>query len=173
MFMKTQLKTRLLKRLAILALAFILQTVYVNAQQNALGVRLGTDPGITYKRYFANNGGVELMLHTGYRALLFTGLYEWHLPFNGAPGLYGYLGAGAHFGAYNRVLIYRRYRDGSVRGAYVYDTPSAGVDGIMGLEYRIPSAPVNLGIDIKPSIDFYRGGAYGLLDAAFSVRFRF
>lgn len=160
-------------RLGILAVAFAISTHTVYAQQNAIGIRLGTDPGITYKRYFANNGGVELMLHTGYRGVLFTGLYEWHLPFKGAAGLYGYLGAGAHFGAYNRVLMYRRYRDGSVRAAYIYDTPSAGIDGIFGIEYRIPAAPLTLGLDLKPSVDLYRHTAYGLLDGAFSVRFRF
>lgn len=143
-------------------------------QQDAIGIRLGTDPGITYKHYFANNGGIELMLHTGYRGLLFTGLYEWHLPFPSAPGLYGVLGVGGHIGVWDRVLVYRRKGPpGRIERIYVYPgSPSLGVDGLFGIEYRFAGAPVNLGFDLKPSIDIYRAHPYGLIDAALSVRFR-
>lgn len=159
----------------LIAVAAIILSSQLYSQNNAIGVRLGTDPGITYKHYFSGKGGMELMLHTGYRGLLFTGLYEWHLPFAGTPGLQGYLGVGAHIGSFNRWVVARRRPNGKVDYVYVANgTPSFGPDFIMGIEYRIPGAPVDIGFDIKPGLDFWpRDYIIGTFNSAFSVRYRF
>ncbi|HEY8687835.1 MAG TPA: hypothetical protein VIM07_01270, partial [Chitinophagaceae bacterium] len=34
---------------------------------------------------------------------------------------------------------------------------SIGVDGVLGLDYKIPSAPLNLSLDWQPSIEFGNG----------------
>lgn len=141
--------------------------------RNSIGVRLGTDPGVTFKHYTGGNGGVELILHTGYRGLLLTGLYEWHLPFPTAPGLFGYLGVGGHIGFWDH-WAHRRYNRG--KDEWIWEDghgPSFGIDGVMGLEYRIPNAPLIIGFDLKPGIDIYRRTPYGTINAAFSFRYRF
>lgn len=172
--MKTRSYKLQIKHLAVIVIAMLLSS-QLSAQKNAIGVRLGTDPGITYKRYFAGNGGMELMLTTAsYRGLVLTGLYEWHLPFAGAPGLFGYLGVGGHVGTFNHWVATRRYRNGHTEVIYVDGSgPSFGVDGIMGLEYRIPGAPLTIGLDIKPGIDIYRDAVIGTFNGAFSFRYRF
>ncbi len=173
--MKTATKFKKAIGLALLSFILLISSQStLNAQQkNAIGLRLGYVPGITYKRYFANNGGVELILQTGYRGILFTGLYEWHFPFPTAPGLFAYVGVGGHIGGYNRVWGYRKGK-GPYDDVYIYESrPSVGIDAIVGLEYRIPSVPITLGLDIKPSIDFYYRSAYGRYDGALSIRFRF
>lgn len=67
-----------------------------------------------------------------------TGLYEIHGNIEGAPGLKWYVGPGAHLGLYN----YKGYYD---------DKAVAGVDGVLGLDYKINKAPLNLSIDWQPS----------------------
>ncbi|UPT65676.1 MAG: hypothetical protein M0D57_14205 [Sphingobacteriales bacterium JAD_PAG50586_3] len=160
----------------LIAIALMLCTTNIYSQNsNAIGIRLGSDPGITYKHYFGGNGGMELMLHTGYRGLIFTGLYEWHLPF-GVPGLQGYLGVGAHIGTLDRWVVARRRNNGKVDYVYVEQggRASFGPDGIMGIEYRIPGAPVDIGFDVKPGLDFGpRDYVIGTFNSAFSVRYRF
>jgi hypothetical protein len=173
--MKTCRYTLRLKKAIVIIMALIVSTQLYSQNSNAIGVRLGTDPGITYKHYFGGQGGMELMLHTGYRGLIFTGLYEWHLPF-GVPGLQGYLGVGAHIGTLDRWVVARRRHNGKVDYVYVEQggRASFGPDGIMGIEYRIPGAPVDIGFDIKPGLDFGpRDYIIGTFNSAFSVRYRF
>jgi hypothetical protein len=55
-----------------------------------------------------------------------------------------------------------------------YDNNSAvvGIDGIIGLDYKFRNAPINIGIDIKPFMDFYSGASlFG--DGALNFRFIF
>lgn len=140
--------------------------------QTGVGLRLGTDPGITIKHFVRPNGAIEGILHTGYRGLLVTGLYEWHKPLTDPIGLKLYGGVGAHFGVFNRYGYYRRgpyYYD----VVYVYNRPSFGPDAIIGIEYDFEDIPLNLGIDLKPGIDFYNGYSYMYLNGAFNVRVLF
>lgn len=138
--------------------------------QTGIGLRLGTDPGITVKHFVRPTGAIEGILHTGYRGLLVTGLYEWHKAIGNAeaPGLKLYGGIGGHFGVFNHYYYYRRgyYHD----VVYVYNRPSLGPDAIMGIEYDFTDIPLNLGLDLKPGIDFYSGYGYVYLDGALSVR---
>lgn len=136
--------------------------------QTGIGLRLGTDPGITVKHFVAPNGAIEGILHTGYRGLLITGLYEWHKSVGTEPGLKLYGGLGGHFGVFNRSIYYRKgyYYD----VVYVYNRPSVGVDGIMGIEYYFTGIPLSLGLDLKPGVDFYAGYGYTYLDGALSLR---
>jgi hypothetical protein len=60
-------------------------------------------------------------------------------------GLQWYFGPGAHVGFYNG-----KYGDG------VY----AGVDGVLGLDYKIRSAPINISIDWQPSFEFGDGRGF-------------
>ena len=47
-----------------------------------------------------------------------------------------------------------------------------GIDFILGLEYKFQKAPITLGLDIKPAIDFLEEFP-GYFDGAFTVRFTF
>ena len=71
-----------------------------------------------------------------------AGLYEWTQPvinndFNLYYGVGGHLGAAA-----NKFAI--------------------GIDAIVGLEYKIPNAPIAFSLDYKPSVNFMNLNAYGL-----------
>ena len=138
--------------------------------QTDFGLRLGTDPGITVKYFLRPAGAVEGILHTGYRGLLITGLYEWHkgIGTSDAPGLKLYGGVGGHYGIFRSYHYYYKGPHSDV--VYVYNRPSLGVDGIIGLEYDFTGVPLNLSLDMKPAVDFYSGYGYTYLDGALSVR---
>lgn len=109
----------------------------------ALGVKFY--PGAISIKHFVNNTtaleGLGYFWDKGFRI---TGLYEIHGNINGAPGLKWYIGPGAHVGFYNN-----KYGGGT----------SIGVDGVLGLDYKINSAPINLSLDWQPSFEF--GNKYG------------
>jgi hypothetical protein len=112
--------------------------------RTALGVKIWDGGGISLKHFFDKNAG-ELIGYFWYRGVRFTGLYEIHFDISGAPGLKWYVGPGAHIGFYND-----KYGGGAV----------AGIDGVLGLDYKFNNAPINLSLDWQPSIEFGNGTGF-------------
>jgi len=112
--------------------------------RTALGVKIWDGGGISLKHFFDKNAG-ELIGYFWYRGVRFTGLYEIHFDIAGAPGLKWYVGPGAHVGFYND-----KYGGGAV----------AGIDGVLGLDYKINNAPINLSLDWQPSLEFGNGTGF-------------
>ena len=142
--------------------------------KNSIGLRLGTDNGLTFKHFYKPTWAFEGNVTTGYRGLVGTGLFEKHINIAHRAGLYLFFGGGAHVGQWNHVVYYRRQTgDGYT---YVYrgyePAPSLGVDGIFGVEYKIPDAPFTIGLDVKPYLDAFFPGESGV-DGAFSCRYIF
>jgi hypothetical protein len=105
----------------------------------ALGVKVWDGGGISLKHFFSTNHAGELIAYFWGHGVRFTGLYEIHGDFSGAPGLKWYIGPGAHIGFYNS-------KNGD--GAF------AGIDGVLGLDYKFKGAPINMSIDWQPSFEF-------------------
>ncbi|HEY0057063.1 MAG TPA: hypothetical protein VGB63_17060 [Pedobacter sp.] len=114
----------------------------VNAQyKNALGVRLGDAYGITYKTFIQSDRALDFILNARKNNLSLTGLYEVHNPINGAEGLRWYYGGGGSVGSSN-------YKNDDDRDNGLY----LSVDGVLGLDYVVPGAPLNLSLDWKPAL---------------------
>jgi hypothetical protein len=76
-------------------------------------------------------------------------LYERHVGL-GTNGFKFYYGAGAHINhQYNRKLYYDSLRDRYVY-RYTGSAVGLGIDGIVGLDYKIPAIPLALSVDLKP-----------------------
>ena len=144
--------------------------VYTNysGYNTAIGFRFGgATSGITGKQFISPSTNLEGILSFSPASFLITGLYEVNSNINGDPGFNFVYGIGGHvgfFGDDGRYYVYpeRRYNNVSV----------LGVDFILGLDYKFRNAPINIGIDIKPFVDFYSGTGL-FMDAAISVRFAF
>jgi len=135
-------------RKAILFALILLAVISVQAQskttssssyQTALGVKVWDGGGITLKHFFSGNKAGELIGYFWNRGARFTGLYEIHAVIKSAAGLKWYAGPGAHIGFYN---------DKYGNGGFI------GIDGVLGLDYKFNSAPVNLSLDWQPSFEF-------------------
>lgn len=125
--------------------------------QTALGVKFY--PGaITLKHFVNKEAALEGLGYFWDRGFRITGLYEIHGNINGAPGLKWYIGPGAHVGFYNN-----KWGGGS----------SFGVDGVLGLDYKINTAPIDLAIDWQPSFEFGDGRGFTGNWGGLSIRYTF
>lgn len=160
-----------MKKRILFSLLFTLSIVLSSSAQNlgtsyrtALGIKYAP-AGITLKHFTQNNRALEGIGYFWKDGFRFTGLYEIHGDFNGAPGLKWYVGPGAHIQFWNEEWK-KRYpaRDASV---------AIGVDGVLGLDYKIKGAPLNLSLDWQPSFNFvgytYFEGGWG----GFAIRYTF
>lgn len=124
----------------------------------ALGIKFFDGAGISLKHFVKENAAVEGIGYFWSQGARITGLYELHYGINGAPGLKWYVGPGAHIGFYNT-----KYGGGSW----------AGIDGVLGLDYKINSAPLNLSIDWQPSFEFGTGRGFTGNWGGFGIRYTF
>ena len=155
-----------MKKIGVIALlALIISGISAQAQNEtssyvtALGIKAwGDGAGITVKHFAKPNRALEGIGYFWNRGARFTGLYEFHFDFDGAPGLKWYVGPGVHLGIYNNDNN-NNPNDGNDSGTYI------GIDGVLGLDYKFTGAPINLSLDWQPSIElgpnrgFY--GAWG------------
>ena len=153
-----------MKRL-FLATIVLFSFVKVQAQQNtgsdyktALGVKVY--PGaVTVKHFLNNNAAVEGLGYVTTDGFRLTGLYELHYGLGDVEGLKWYVGGGGHAGIWSDSWK-NKYptREGGL---------AIGVDGVLGLDYKIKGAPLNLSFDWQPSFNiigynYFEGGWGGL-----------
>ncbi len=153
-----------MKRL-FLAAFVLLSFTNLHAQQNngssyktALGVKVY--PGaVTVKHFISGNNAIEGLGYISSDGFRLTGLYEIHNDLAGVEGLKWYVGGGGHVGVWSDTWK-NKYptRDGGL---------AIGVDGVLGLDYKIKGAPLNLSFDWQPSFNligynYFEGGWGGL-----------
>lgn len=126
--------------------------------RTALGVKVY--PGaVTVKHFLKPTAAVEGLGYISSDGFRLTGLYELHYNLGNVEGLKWYVGGGAHVGIWSDSWK-NRYptRDGGL---------AIGVDGVLGLDYKISGAPLNLSFDWQPSFNligynYFEGGWGGL-----------
>jgi hypothetical protein len=128
--------------------------------RTALGVKVWDGGGISFKTFVAPNNAVEVIGYFYDKGTRLTGLYEIHGNVVDAPGLKWYIGPGAHLGFYD----YSEYKG---------DKVVAGVDGVIGLDYKINRAPINLSIDWQPSFEFADGRGFAGSWGGLGIRYTF
>ncbi len=118
----------------------------------AAGVRLGGgNYGITVQQLVAPRVTIEGIAGLGTREYSGTVLGEYHFGILG-PSLNYYFGAGGHLG-HNKDA-----------GGF------SGLDGIVGVEYKVAFLPIALSFDFKPSLEF-GSDDYARFPTAFSIRY--
>lgn len=118
--------------------------------QTGVGVKIGYWGGgaLDVKHFMNPSSALEGLLSFGSHWFTITGLYEFHGPVTGAPGLLWYVGPGAHLGFWNGGYK----RDHDYGGAFF------GIDGVLGLDYKFNGAPIDLSLDIQPEVSIPDGG---------------
>src|SRR5688572_16714269 len=100
------------------------------------GIKLSSGVAFTYKKFVTVKHALEAQAMFHREGLRLVGLYEFHFPLEGIGGLAWYAGPGAHIGVYRS-----KYKE-------LYNSNTDfGIDGVIGLDYKIPNAPVNLSLD--------------------------
>jgi hypothetical protein len=149
----------------LLAAMVLLFFASANAQMNdgpdyktAIGVKVY--PGaISVKHFFKDNIALEGLGYVTEDGFRLTGLYEIYNDIKTVEGLKWYVGGGGHVGVWSDAWK-NKYptRPGGLL---------IGVDGVIGLDYKIQGAPLNLSFDWQPSFNiigynYFEGGWGGL-----------
>lgn len=128
--------------------------------QTALGIKIWDGGGITLKHFITDRNAIEGIGYFYRRGFRLTGLYEIHGDIDGAAGLKWYVGPGAHIGFYNN-----KYYDNS----HVV----LGIDGVLGLDYKFNTAPINLSIDWQPAFEFANDFGFNGSWGGLGIRYTF
>ena len=121
------------------------RTTYEKAYNSAIGVKMY--PGaITLKKRIRDEKYLEGIAAFWKRGVRTTVLYEVQASLFDVDGLNWYYGGGAHVGFYKPKE--KEYTS----------TPLLGIDGVLGIDYKIKGAPINLSLDWQPSFEFGSGG---------------
>jgi hypothetical protein len=133
--------------------------------KQAIGGRFGAANGITYKHFIndqghAIDGILNFQGNRKYGVFKLVGLYQIHntIPALDYQGLRWYYGAGGGLGFYNN----KEFDESKV---------ALSVDGVIGIDFKIPNTPVNLALDWKPMLELSPNAGMKFDGFGLSVRF--
>lgn len=140
--------------------------------QTGIGLRAGETSGLTVKRFLNESTALEGIFGLWNHGLSITILYEKYVPAFKVNGLNWYFGGGGHLAVKNRH--YYRYYDRGRYYYYQYNNTGLGIDGIAGLEYKIPKTPLAINLEVKPYIEIIsRGEIWSSIDPGFGIKLTF
>lgn len=129
--------------------------------KSALGIRIGDSQGINYKTFVASKNAVEGILTIDNGGFGITGLYEIHGTAFSSRDFNWYIGGGGHLYSYGNG--YYHHNNGLV----------VGLDGIIGIEGKIRSIPLAIGLDWKPAFNIINASSLHTNAIGLSVRYCF
>lgn len=137
-----------MKRLLII----LLFPLVVNAQEykGAVGIRGGESGGVTLQLFSDENSAAQGLLSFRRSGMQLTVLSEKYLPvfLSYSDHIFLYQGYGGHLG-YER---WYKWKDGDWPDYdhHMRSSPLVGIDGVVGLEYRLFKLPLKFGLEYKP-----------------------
>lgn len=159
---------KLIIALCVTVATFFATEVAAQTYNSAIGLRLGYPTSLSYKTFLSEKAAFEGILgfrsnSVGWRWIAIGAAYQVHNPINGVAGLQWYYGGGAS--------LYLWSFDDDV---FFEDESnvSFGIQGYLGLDFKIPNAPINLSLDWVPT--FFIGGygsGFGADYGSLSVRY--
>ncbi len=141
-----------MKKLILVAIAFIGFTAFMNAQEisdNAIGLRLGDSDGfgaeVSYQRALGSNNRLEVDLGwrdgKNYDGFKLTGLYQWVWQLDGDFNWYA--GVGGGLGSFS----FNNNNGNDFTDTFVFAA------GDIGIEYNF-NIPLLISLDFRPEIGF-------------------
>ena len=133
------------------------------AYHQAIGLKFPGGLLVTYKKFIAETNNIEAQFTSWNKGFRVSGLYEFNFyTFAKVDGLSWFVGPGVHIGFW--------------KDAYKNDFNSKtdlGLDGIIGLDYKVKNAPINLSLDWEPSITLIGNAGFMPAYGGIAVRFTF
>lgn len=156
----------------ITTISFLLITYFANSQvsteqytspyKKSIGIKL--NPGaISYRSFYTRNKAVEGMGFISIDGFQLTILNEKYTPFANAENLTWYIGYGGHFNLWSER--YKLNNPSKTAGVAV------GVDGMLGLDYKLKNTPINLSVDIQPAFNFVGASYFDLGWGGIGIRY--
>jgi hypothetical protein len=152
-----------MKHLNILVLSLFLltasyaqnNTAQSRSYKTAAGVKLWNGAGLNLKTFISEKSALEFTGFFNRFGTTISGLYEIHGDLNTEGNFKWYIGFGGH------VNLFK-------------NTTGVGVDGVIGLDYKISDLPLNIAFDWQPDVSFGIADKNGLNSrAGLAVRYTF
>ncbi len=137
---------------------------YTTGYKKAIGVKMYPS-AISYKTFKTDTKAFEILGYftlDGFRA---TVMMEKYSSFANTDRLSWYIGYGGHIGLWSEEWK----KNNPTHDAGI----ALGVDGIIGLDYKVKNAPLNLSIDWQPSFNFVGSSYFESGWAGLGIRYTF
>ena len=138
--------------------------LYATPYKKAIGVKMYPS-AISYKVFVKTNAAFEYLGYVSLEGFRATALYEKYMPIDGNENLTWYVGYGGHLGLWSEE--WKKNNPNHNAGI------ALGVDGILGLDYKVKNAPLNLSVDWQPSFNFVGASYFESGWAGLGVRYTF
>jgi len=137
--------------------------LYAEPYQKAIGVKMY--PGaISYKKFLQKNKAFEAIGYITLDGFSASLVKEFYAPIIEVDQLTWFYGYGGHVGLWSDE--FKRTNLGTSNSNI-----AVGVDGIIGLDYKVKNAPINLSFDWQPSFSIIQ--AYFKNQGGIAVRYAF
>jgi len=151
------------RSLLIIAALLISLSAFSQNYNRAVGLRLGSSVGVSYKQFLTSGTAVEAILDLdiigrNYTKVKASGYYQFHFDLN-VDGLSLYGGPGASAG----VFVAGDYRNNFVMS----------IDAIGGVEYKLHNAPIVLAFDWIPKIQIITDSGFKPANFGLTARYIF
>jgi hypothetical protein len=165
-------KSDYMRRIMLFVGLFLVSGVAMGQYDFAIGIRSGGTSGLTLKKNYETHA-VEGIIGFWNDGASITCLWERNVMALNEPGLNWIYGLGGHVAFYG---------DDFNNGPSWYNHPrnpndgnfGLGIDGTVGLEYKIPGAPIAIDIGLKPYIELIAdGGFFFLIDPGVGIKVAF
>lgn len=90
-------------------------------------------------------------------------MYEFNFDIQGIDGLRWYVGPGAHIGFWNHD--YKEKKN--------INSAGFGIDGVLGLDYKLANYPVNISVDWQPAVDLIGSSGFTPAYGGIGIRYTF
>ena len=137
---------------------------FTTGYKKAIGVKMYPS-AVTYKQFIRTNKAVEALGYFSLDGFRATVLYETYAPIEGNENLSWYIGYGGHLGLWSET--WKKNNPDHTAGIAV------GVDGILGLDYKVKNAPLNISVDWQPSFNFVGSSYFESGWAGIGIRYTF
>ncbi|NTW31503.1 MAG: hypothetical protein HGB12_02565 [Bacteroidetes bacterium] len=159
----------------LLLLFILISPLAINAQEcnKSIGLRGGDSWGFTYRICSDDANAEEALLSFRNGGMQFTVMKEKFMPvlLKYSEHIFLYKGYGGHLG-YSKWR-HKDYEDNLYWQHHSKASPLIGIDGVIGLEYRLFQYPFSAGIEFKPFIELggHRFFRLNLWDFGFTVKY--
>ena len=131
--------------------------------EHAIGIKFPAGFAISYKQFVTDYNNIEGEALFGSNSFRAVGLYEFNFDIQGISGLRWYVGPGAHIGFWNHNNDQQK------------KTSSAGfgIDGVLGLDYKVADYPINVSLDWQPAVDIIGSSGFTPAYGGIGIRYTF
>ncbi|WP_420579974.1 hypothetical protein [Reichenbachiella sp.] len=175
------MKQMCLVKVVYLLVLLIFSSGFSLAQQydRSAGIRLGGSSGLTFKKFIVDEQSIEAIVSNRRSGIQLTVLHVLHQPMHVSfnENFYFYYGVGGHIGSEEHSGIDKELSNADpTEFEYIEKNYlTMGIDGIIGIEYRMLSVPITLSLDLKPYLNYIgmRKVKADFWDASIAIKYVF